>query len=259
MALFESNFFSESLGMCVTANVILPQATTGQIGMEGKQGAGKHPCLYLLHGMSDDHSIWLRRTSIERYAAEYGIAVVMPNVHRSYYTDMARGYKYFTYISEELPRLMESFFPISDQRCDRFVAGLSMGGYGAFKVGLSCPDRYAATASLSGVVDVASWVEERPSEEQHWIFGDDLSTVKNSQHDCLHLLEQMAKDGVEQPKIYQICGTEDFLFDNNKNARPRIEAVASDYTYKEAPGVHNWSFWDEHIQDVLSWLPIQHR
>lgn len=93
----------------------------------------KHPTLYLLHGLSDDHTIWLRRTSIERYVASMGLAVVMPAVHRSFYTDMDKGYRYWTFISEELPALARSFFPLSDKREDNFAAGLSMGGYGAFK------------------------------------------------------------------------------------------------------------------------------
>jgi len=89
--------------MCSSAYVILPQTTSGQIGMKGIGSPDGCPVLYLLHGLSDDHSIWLRRTCIERYATAYGIAVVMPNGHRSYYSDMASGLKYFTYISEELP------------------------------------------------------------------------------------------------------------------------------------------------------------
>lgn len=99
-----------------------------------------HPTLYLLHGLSDDDSIWLRRTSIERYVAQMGIAVVMPQVHRSFYTDMAAGGQYWTFISEELPALARSFFPLSAKREDNFVAGLSMGGYGALKLGLRKPE-----------------------------------------------------------------------------------------------------------------------
>ena len=80
--------------------------------------AGLPPCLYLLHGLSDDHTIWQRRTSIERYVAPLGIAVIMPNVHRSFYTDMAHGLKYWTFVSEELPQIAQSFFPLSDARED---------------------------------------------------------------------------------------------------------------------------------------------
>ncbi len=256
MAFFESNFFSDALGMCVSAHVIIPQQTIGEIGIEAKAHSGKHPCLYLLHGLSDDHSIWLRRTSIERYAADYGIAVVMPNVHRSFYTDMHAGLKYFTYVAEELPRLMEQFFPISNQRADRFVAGLSMGGYGAWKVGLNKPDQFAAAASLSGVVDMKKWIENAESAENEWIFGPEAA-IAATEHDLMHLIHQACANKTSLPKLYQTCGTEDFLYANNWDVHQQIKALGLDYVYKEAPGAHNWAYWDEHIQDVLAWLPIR--
>ena len=156
MALIKCDFYSDALGLSTSMHVILPQQTHTQIGMENVTGTGLHPTLYLLHGMSDDDSIWLRRTSIERYVASLGIAVVMPQVHRSFYTDMAEGGQYWTFISEELPKLARSFFPLSPKREDNFVAGLSMGGYGAFKLALRKPDQYAAAASLSGALDMAA-------------------------------------------------------------------------------------------------------
>ena len=126
MALLHTDFFSNVLGMCVQMDVILPQRTTGQIGMEGKTRLGKYPTLYLLHGLSDDHTIWQRRTSIERYVADLGIAVVMPCTHRAWYTDTATGMKYWTYISEELPAICRDFFPnMSDNVFKRTVNELS--------------------------------------------------------------------------------------------------------------------------------------
>ena len=92
--------------MAMSMDVILPRNTTRQIGLQGKAGEGKVPTLYLLHGCSDDHTIWLRRTSIERYVAPLGLAVVMPNVHRSYYTNMKEGFDYWDYVSEHDPLRM---------------------------------------------------------------------------------------------------------------------------------------------------------
>ena len=153
MALVHCDFYSDVLGLSVQMDAILPQETESQIGMVGVAARAEHPTLYLLHGLSDDHTIWQRRTSIERYVAPLGLAVMMPAVHRSFYTDMARGYRYWTFVSEELPRLARSFFHLSASRDDNFVAGLSMGGYGAFKLALRCPEKFAAAASagLAGV------------------------------------------------------------------------------------------------------------
>ena len=156
MALLNCDVFSDVLGLSTSLTVILPQATTTQIGMTGNARDADPPLLYLLHGLSDDHTIWLRRTSIERYVAPLGLAVVMPQVHRSFYTDEVYGNRYWTFLSEELPELVHGFFRLSRRRADTFVAGLSMGGYGAMKWALRCPERFAAVASLSGAVDIAS-------------------------------------------------------------------------------------------------------
>ena len=151
MALLHVNFFSDVLGMSMNMDVILPQETKGQIGMKGRTREGKIPSLYLLHGMSDDHTIWQRRTSIERYVSQMGIAVIMPCVHLSFYTNMVHGLPYWDYISEELPSLCQNFFPqLSARPEDNFAAGLSMGGYGAWKLALGKPERFGAAASLSG-------------------------------------------------------------------------------------------------------------
>jgi pimeloyl-ACP methyl ester carboxylesterase len=155
MALVHCDFFSDVLGLSTSMTVILPQSTSGQIGMSGEVSKGDTPVLYLLHGLSDDHTIWTRRTSIERYVAPLGLAVVMPRVDRSFYLDEAHGNRYWTFLSEELPEVVRGFFRVSRRREDTFVAGLSMGGYGAMKWALSEPHRFAAAASLSGAVDLA--------------------------------------------------------------------------------------------------------
>lgn len=94
-----------------------------EIGMEsGEKTDKKYPTLWLLHGATDDQTTWQRRTTIERYVAPLGIAVVMPSAHLSSYTDMAHGGAFYTYIVEELPVLMRQFFPLSEKREDNYVA-----------------------------------------------------------------------------------------------------------------------------------------
>jgi putative tributyrin esterase len=258
MALIHCDFYSETIGVCSSMYVILPQTTTGQIGMTGASAGGKHPTLYLLHGLSDDHTIWLRRTSIERYVAPLGLAVVMPAVHRSFYTDMARGHRYGTFVSEELPALARSFFPLSDRREDTFVAGLSMGGYGAFKLALSRPDLYAAAASLSGALDIAALVasaEGESAQEYRNVFGD-TAPVAGSAHDLMDLARRVSTSAGPMPRLYQCCGTGDFLYKDNLRFRDRARALKLDLTYEESPGEHEWGYWDTMIRRVLAWLPI---
>ncbi|WNQ10214.1 alpha/beta hydrolase family protein [Paenibacillus aurantius] len=256
MALFSCNFFSEALGLTTSMTVILPQTTRAQIGMDTLSGGSKHPTLYLLHGLSDDHTIWLRRTSIERYVAPLGLAVVMPAVHRSFYTDMAYGGKYWTFVSEELPALARSFFPLSDRREDNYVAGLSMGGYGAFKLGLSCPNRFAAAASLSGVADVAGGKTRFPQDFEA-IFGSE--PVEGSRHDLFALASGLPGSSQASPQLFQCCGTEDFLYRENLRLRDHLKELQLPVTYEEEPGSHEWGYWDRKIQRVLEWLPLPAR
>ncbi|MEE9404329.1 MAG: alpha/beta hydrolase-fold protein, partial [Algisphaera sp.] len=129
MALVRCDFFSDVLQLSTSMTVILPQDTgAAQVGIASASGGvpqAGYPTLWLLHGLSDDHTIWMRRTSIERYVADTGLAVVMPQVDRSYYADMVQGKKYWTFISEELPKVARQFFRLSERREDNFVAGLS--------------------------------------------------------------------------------------------------------------------------------------
>ncbi len=159
MALMHVDFFSDVLGMSMNMDVILPQQTRGQIGMEGKMGDGRYKTMYLLHGMSDDQTTWQRRTSIERYVSELGIAVVMPTTHLAFYTDTAYGMNYWTFISEELPRICREFFPrMSERREDTLAAGLSMGmAHGSWDFGRAilsgrrrpCPARLISWTTIN--------------------------------------------------------------------------------------------------------------
>ncbi len=259
MALTHVDFFSDTLGMCVEMDVILPENTSGQIGMEGVGGAGKWKTLYLLHGMSDDHTIWQRRTSIERYAADKGICVVMPSTQLGWYTDMYIGQKWFTYISEELPSICRSFFPsMSDRREDTFVCGLSMGGYGAFKLALRAPQTFSWAASLSGALDIADICESGSlKSEMFWtdVFGP-KTEVRGSFNDLFKAAEDVKANGDPMPKLFMWCGTEDFLYNHNTRMRDHLRNLGYDLDYRESAGNHQWKYWDTWVQSVLEWLPL---
>jgi S-formylglutathione hydrolase FrmB len=247
MALIQCDFYSETLQLSTSMNAILPQPVRA-----------RYPVLYLLHGLSDDHTIWLRRTSIERYVDPLGLAVVMPAVHRSFYADMAHGNRYWTFVSQELPALARSFFPVSRRREDTFVAGLSMGGYGAFKLALSYPQRFAAAASLSGALDQAGDMDTAESAwraEMENMYGD-LGKFAGSPNDVMQLARRCAQSSEPKPRLYQCCGTEDFLYDQNLRFRDQALKLGLDLTYEEGPGEHEWGYWDRMIQRVLAWLPL---
>jgi putative tributyrin esterase len=257
MALIQCHFFSQVLGLSSTMTVILPNPAGSSQGSTPASSPPKFPTLYLLHGLSDDHSIWQRRTSIERYVAPLNLAVVMPAVDRSFYTDMATGQRYGTFISEELPFLARSYFPLSAAREENYVAGLSMGGYGAFKLALTYPDRFAAAASLSGALDVvrlARAQEDNSSSEYRHIFGDS-GNLADGPNDLFHLAAQISGSAGKMPNLYQWCGTDDFLYADNLKFKDQSQSLGLPLTYEEGPGGHDWACWDRQIQRVLEWLP----
>lgn len=263
MALIHVNFFSEALGMCVACDVILPQRATKQIGMAAVAGGDKHPVLWLLHGASDNHTIWQRRTSIERYAAPLGLAVVMPNAHLSSYADMKHGGKYYTYISQELPRVMRSMFPLSDKREENFIAGLSMGGAGCMKIGLANPENYAAIGCLSAGAINRVRTPIPPEREKHMIrtYGTtDLSQLKGTEEDVFGSVQKILDEGLPRPRIFHSIGIEDFVLESAHETRDffmGLDGNPFDYTYEEHPGAHTWEYWDEHIQDFLRFINLK--
>jgi S-formylglutathione hydrolase FrmB len=254
MAMIRCDFFAESLALSTSMTVLLPQPSDGQIGVAGRASDDPPPVLYLLHGLTDDDTAWTRYTSIERYAAAKGIAVVMPQVHRSFYADERYGARFWTFLSEELPEVVQRFFRVSDRRADTFVAGLSMGGYGAVKWALRQPERFAAAASLSGALDVA--YIQRHDRRPHMreltarVFADRV--VAGSDDDLLHLVA--TADPATLPRLLLRCGTEDHLVAQNERfIRACAEhGVALDSAF--GPGAHEWGYWDTEIRTVLDWL-----
>ena len=256
MALLRCDFYSEALSLSTSMSVILPQRTTSQIGLAGVATDAPAPVLHLLHGLSDDATTWVRRTSIERYVAPLGLAVVMPQVHRSFYTDEAYGGRFWTFLTEELPALVHHFFRVSERREDTFVAGLSMGGYGAFRWALREPGRFAAAASLSGALDLAGLRSgrDRPDDLRMMerLFGD--APIAGSDADLLHLVA--GAPPATLPAMRAWCGQQDELLPDNRRFAGACAVAGVPLELVEGPGAHDWDYWDARVVDVLDWLPL---
>ena len=279
MALVHLNYFSQVMGMGMSLDVILPEQTQG-IGVEVGEGwDGQRPLktLYLLHGFSDDHTIWQRRTSIERYVAHRQMAVVMPTTHIGAYTDQAYGFRFFEYIAHEVPRTCRAYFPLSDRREDNYVAGLSMGGYGALKVGLRARDQFSHIIALSSglgrldrlgdraqeirsIVDLRERREQFEPREYAWLlnFFINYGSPEEYEDSVENNPECFAREAVESgdpmPRIFMSCGTEDFLIEQNRSYHRFLDELGVEHVYEEHPGVHDWAYWDTHIQRGLDWI-----
>lgn len=259
MAFLEFNYYSKALAKRVTVNVLLPEINKKEEGV-GIGNNREYKTLYLFHGLTQNRTDWMRRSSIERYAERYRIAVIMPEVDRSWYTDTAYGANYFTFVSEELPGVCRGYFRgMSDKREDNFVAGLSMGGYGALKVALTCPEKFGGCASLSGALDITR--KNRPFNLSEWraIFDFNMESpleLEGSKHDLYALVRKNYEAGEKFPKMYIWCGTEDSpaLFKNSQDFHKLLDELNIDHFYQESQGDHSWKWWDLHVQDALRFL-----
>ena len=265
MSFFTGTIFSHALRMDTCVGVILPHDSRCHRGIdtlrEGITAREKPKTLILLHGLSDNYSVWGNRTSILRYAEEYDIAVIMPEVQRSFYHDMKYGPAYFSYISEELPELAAEMFHLSTAPEDLLIAGLSMGGYGALYAALTYPEKFYGIGCFSGAFVLRDLVENNDlvnlKETAGWtkdrvaIFGESLKMPDSSD---LCLLAEKNAGRSKKPWIYMTCGTEDFLYESNINMRDVLLGLHYDIRYEDWPGIHQWGFWDISIQKMLNYF-----
>ena len=268
MAFLTCSMFSHALGSNISFNVSLPTPSSGEkvcyetvkkdYGYE--QGL---PMVILLHGMFGDASSWSRFSSVDRYAQDRKIVVVTCSAGNNFYQEMPGGLPYVTFFTKELPAYMRALFPVSPRREDTFIGGFSMGGYGAWHLALSAAEVFSKAASMSGALDIVSLYEGskvNPAPSPfNWkaMFGDPDS-LAGSDSDLFAQYEKCAARGCV-PELYQTCGTEDFLYQMNLKARDRLLAMGAKLTYTEAPGAHDWNFWDRQIQAVLDWMLKGHQ
>jgi S-formylglutathione hydrolase FrmB len=237
MALCELNWFSNVLQKQVATRIILPDV-----------GKGPYATFYLLHGLSDDHTIWHRRSRIEEYVKNLPLIVVMPDGYRGFYTDNNEGPAYAKFFGEELPAYIERTFDAKSSRSARCVGGLSMGGYGALRIGLGYPEMFSSVNSHSGALMRGSqWWKKDEVVEFTRVFG---KNPEGTSHD-LRALAQRCKKNKTLPKILIDCGVDDFLIEQNREYHAALNKMGIEHEYFEFPGAHTWDYWDEHVRDAL--------
>lgn len=251
MAVIRINLFSHALNMVTGANLILPMPRRNSPGPEAL------PVLYLLHGMGDDFSCWLRRTGVERCALAAGLAVVMPDGGLSCYENMVHGPRYRDYVLEELPDFIRRNFPLSCRREDTFIAGCSMGGFGALKLGLARPERFCAIGCFSAAHVEYQSHSPRNREILERVYG------KGGIEACNRRIAQDAlkvNASALPLRLWHACGDEDVLRPLALQSREFFRALPPgclDYHFEMLPGVHDWTLWDKMIQRFIPTLGLK--
>lgn len=259
MSLFHINFPSPVMNKNMAMNVLIPDEDKGFYDHKGL-----YPVLYLLHGYTDDYTRWTRQTSIERYAMDLGFAVVMPDGGKSFYSDMAHGDPFFEHITKEVPELINKWFPITVDPEFTYLAGLSMGGYGAMKIGLTYPEKFKAIGSFSGALQAAQTAGNKmPEGADEWLrrlefdmkqVFDDVDDVVDGPHDVFWLVDQHVASDRAFPNLYLSCGLDDFILVSTQAFAEKLKEHHIPFQYHESEGAHEWGVWDSEVLIFMNWI-----
>lgn len=264
MALFTGDFKSQELKTRTPISVILPSDNINYL--EGTDSSTKPPfkTLYLLHGMFGNNETFLYNTLIRSYATNNNLAVVLPSCGNSFYLNDQSSYEFYSnYVGEELVNFTREIFPLSTKREDTFIAGFSMGGYGAIRTGMLYNDTFSAIGAISPalithrlqliskefkeVIDTQEYLES--------VFGD-LNKVVGSDKDPEFLIDNLLKENKDIPKLFINVGKNDFLRLENEAFHKFLEEKKVHVTFAEYPGEHTWDFCNTHIKEFIEWLDL---
>lgn len=254
MALIQVNYLSKALFRTVPINVILPvdkfdADTDSYLMPEGH----KFKTLYLLHGLLGNYIDWVSRTRIQMWAEEKDLAVVMPSGDNAFYLKSRTPWNdYETFIGKELVEMTRRMFPLSERREDTYIAGLSMGGFGAIRNGIVFSETFSHVAGLSAALHIFDDL----SEEANIGLFEDIKQASETNMNPKVALEEMLEGKRKRPAFYMACGKRDDLMKTNVEFRDLLIKNGLDVTWDEDDAGHDWDFWDSQIRKVLEWLPL---
>lgn len=237
MAWMHIKLQSKALRMPASVEVLIPQKL-----LDKKKS--QIPALYLLHGWGGDHTEWLRKAPLEVYSEEFQIAMVMPSGNNSYFADMKYGRKYQTYIKEELPRRMEEMFALSPHKKDRYLAGVSMGGYGALSIALEGEGLFQKVGIFSAPVTLEKQYETDKKQMEN-IFG----TIEEWKDNRLKITE-----GRKYPDIYLMCSKKDDIYYENQKIYYEMKEKGLPVTFKESEAKPDWYYHNDCLKCFLEYI-----
>ncbi len=257
MVLFRGDIKCKSLQRRTSISVILPADNIHFLQDTEEIVPKPYRTLYLLHGLYGSDDIFLANTSIQKFAEDNGIAIVIPCGENSFYVDNPKAHAYYgEYVGQELLDITRNIFPLSHRREDTFIAGFSMGGYGAVRNGLKYHENFSKIGMISAALitdDIVNYTEDgnvlRSRDFYESIFGD-LDELKGSDMDPKALIERCPN----VPDIYMACGEDDFLFEKNSDFHEFLKDMDIDVDFVKASGEHTWEFSEKYIKEFIKTL-----
>ena len=261
MAIVNVNFYSECLMRTVNFTAVIPldQRTDDA----GRKRGQKTPLrtLYLYHGIFGSEYDWLTGTRVKHWAMENNLAVIMPAGENKFYNDIAgTGEPFAKFVGEELIEFTRKVFPLSDRREDTYVAGLSMGGYGAIMTGLRYPETFGKIGAFSAALVGDQYKDKNDTRDfrrnldfHTAVFGPEAE-YEGGPNDSYALAKKVAEQGGPVPQIYMSCGYDDGLLPANQKYHEYLEKIGIPVDYFEDEGAHEWDFWGRHIKKFIDWL-----
>ena len=227
MGVVELHFPSDALGRVVTYSAIVPD-----------RGEGPFSVLYQLHGASDDHRAWIERGNLVRHVDGMPLIVVLPDGALSYWANVHPLMRYEDFLVEDLAQHVRRTFRVRDEPAA--IGGLSMGGYGALRLALRHPGRFASVAAHSSRIPLREELATLP-----WSRGVDPDEL-----DLLALADRI--DPATVPKLHLDCGLDDHRLEDSRRLVAILARRGVAHHYREHPGAHDWPYWDAHVGEALA-------
>jgi S-formylglutathione hydrolase FrmB len=233
MTVANVRFFSDALGKWTRYNVILPD-----------EGEGPFPVLVQLHGLTDDCDAWIERSNLVRHVADMPLVVVLPDGGTSAYlnwkaSDRLNKHRYEDLIVTDIPAHLKRHFNVTDGPWA--IGGLSMGGYGAVRLGLKYPDRFASIYAHSSAFRIDEALRSL-----------DEALVENVGDADVYVHAAALAERNQRPVIAFDCGVGDRLIDHNRRFHEHLQSLNIDHHYAEFEGGHEWDYWDLHVREALA-------
>ncbi len=263
MAYMFVKFFSMGLARNGEFHMYLPPKKAGFFMKDNPHYERPTKTLILLHGFNGDCDDWQQHPPVAEWSMKYNRAIVMPTGGVSFFLDReATGHKYATFIGVDLINFLRETYGLAEKREDTFIGGNSMCGYGALHAALMFPQTFSAAVPLSAAAIAKQLPKMKESLQQNRManleyyieqFGD-LDKAVESDINAEWQFNQNKEKGIENPRIFMACGTEDFGIANNRELADFFKENGADIEFYEAPGIHSWSFWVPAAEKGIEWL-----